>query len=95
MFTNLILCDILGDSIYGRVFWSPQQGLESSYKLKINEVILCSGQNVFVPEYDPTGKVHGKGHQYGCLLPSNHLKYKFVLLVSALVIFSDVCALCF
>ncbi|XP_071043236.1 extracellular matrix organizing protein FRAS1 [Parasteatoda tepidariorum] len=69
-----------GDRIYGRVFWSPDQGLDSAYELSINEVIICSGKDGHSPTFDPTGKVHGNGSQYGCLLPSNHLKYKFTLL---------------
>ncbi|GFS77940.1 extracellular matrix protein FRAS1 [Nephila pilipes] len=69
-----------GENVYGRVFWSPKQGLESAYKLNINEVIICSGKNGFAPVYDPTGKIYGKGPQYGCLLPDKNLKYKFILL---------------
>ncbi|GFY74626.1 extracellular matrix protein FRAS1 [Trichonephila inaurata madagascariensis] len=69
-----------GENVYGRVFWSPQQGLESAYKLNINEVIICSGKNGFAPVYDPTGKIYGKGPQYGCLIPDKNLKYKFILL---------------
>ncbi|GIY35545.1 extracellular matrix protein FRAS1 [Caerostris darwini] len=69
-----------GDKIYGRVFWSPKQGLESAYRLNINEVIICAGKNGVTPVYDPTGKIYGKGPQYGCLLSNNNLKYKFILL---------------
>ncbi|KAF8770775.1 Extracellular matrix protein FRAS1 like protein [Argiope bruennichi] len=69
-----------GENVYGRVFWSPKQGLESAYQLNINEVIICSGKNGFMPVYDPTGKTYGKGPQYGCLLPNKNLKYKFILL---------------
>lgn len=83
-------CFILGDTIYGRVFWSPQQGLEYAYKLNINEIILCAGKSGFLPEYDPTGNVYGKGPQYGCLLPNRHLKYKFVLLVSTILECDDI-----
>lgn len=67
--------------MYGRVFWSPEQELESAYQLKINEVLLCTGKNGFVPLYDPTGNIYGKGPQYGCLIPNRNLRQKFTLLV--------------
>lgn len=77
----------LGEKVYGRVFWSPEQELESAYQLKINEVLLCTGKNGFVPLYDPTGKIYNKGPQYGCLLPNKKLQHKFTLLVSLLLLF--------
>ncbi|GIZ02712.1 extracellular matrix protein FRAS1 [Caerostris extrusa] len=61
-------------------FGAPKQGLESAYRLNINEVIICAGKNGVTPVYDPTGKIYGKGPQYGCLLSNNNLKYKFILL---------------
>lgn len=70
--------------MYGRVFWSPEQELESAYKINVNEVLLCTGKNGYVPNYDPTGKLHGRGTQYGCLTPNKHLKHRFILLVSFL-----------
>lgn len=69
-----------GENVYGRVFWSPEQELESAYQLKIKEVMLCTGKNGFVPLYDPTGKIYGKGPQYGCLISNKNLRHKFILL---------------
>ncbi|KAG1714495.1 Extracellular matrix protein FRAS1 [Nymphon striatum] len=69
-----------GDFVYGKVSWSPEQNLESAYKLVIDKVFLCTGQNGKIPTYDPTGEVYNEGPQYGCIQPSSSLRYRFILL---------------
>ena len=38
---------ILGQKLYGRVLWSPEQDLKSAYKLTIEKVFLCTGRGYF------------------------------------------------
>lgn len=34
----------LGQTVYGRVSWNPEQDLQSAYKLSIQKVYLCAGK---------------------------------------------------
>lgn len=37
------LSSCLGQTVYGRVSWNPEQDLQSAYKLSIQKVYLCAG----------------------------------------------------
>ncbi|XP_046393643.1 extracellular matrix organizing protein FRAS1-like [Ischnura elegans] len=69
-----------GDEVYGVVMWHPSQDLSSAYKLSIQRLYLCSGKDGYVPVYDPTGEIYGKGPQYGCIQPSRNLEHRFLLM---------------
>ncbi|XP_065578086.1 extracellular matrix organizing protein FRAS1-like isoform X3 [Artemia franciscana] len=70
----------IGDSIYGRVRWSPSQALDASYSIKIQRVYVCAGRDGYIPSYDPSGSVYKDGPQYGCLENSPKLRHRLLLL---------------
>lgn len=70
-----------GQTLYGRVLWSPEQNLNAAYKLQLEKVYLCTGRDGYVPFFDPTGTLYNEGPQYGCIQPNKHLKHRFLLLV--------------
>nr|XP_036870773.1 extracellular matrix protein FRAS1 [Manis javanica] len=70
----------LGQILYGRVLWNPEQNLNSAYKLQLEKVYLCTGKDGYVPFFDPTGTIYNEGPQYGCIQPNKHLKHRFLLL---------------
>lgn len=74
------LCSV-GQTLYGRVLWNPEQNLNSAYKLQLEKVYLCTGRDGYVPFFDPTGTLYNEGPQYGCIQPNKHLKHRFLLLV--------------
>ena len=43
----MIFLLILGQKLYARVLWSPEQDLKSAYKLTIEKVFLCTGRSYF------------------------------------------------
>nr|XP_026692904.1 extracellular matrix protein FRAS1 isoform X2 [Ciona intestinalis] len=69
-----------GQTIFGRVLWTPSQDLKSAYKLQLEKVYLCTGRDGYIPKFDPTGTVFNNGPQYGCIEPSKHLKHRFLIL---------------
>ncbi|XP_066304374.1 extracellular matrix organizing protein FRAS1-like [Branchiostoma lanceolatum] len=69
-----------GQTIFGRVLWNPEQDLSSAYRLQIEKVYLCTGTDGYIPFFDPDGTIYNEGPQYGCIQPSRHLKYRFLLL---------------
>ncbi|XP_069157214.1 extracellular matrix organizing protein FRAS1 [Procambarus clarkii] len=69
-----------GQTIYGRVLWHPSQDLYSAYQLYIQRVFLCTGDEGYVPTYDPTGELYDEGPQYGCIQPSTRLRHRFLIL---------------
>lgn len=71
----------VGQTLYGRVLWNPEQNLNSAYKLQLEKVYLCTGRDGYVPFFDPTGTLYNEGPQYGCIQPNKHLKHRFLLLV--------------
>ncbi|XP_023559071.1 extracellular matrix protein FRAS1 [Octodon degus] len=75
-----------GQILYGRVLWNPEQNLNSAYKLQLEKVYLCTGKDGYVPFFDPTGTIYNEGPQYGCIQPNKHLKHRFLLLVSSLLL---------
>lgn len=70
-----------GQTLYGRVLWSPEQNLNAAYRLQLEKVYLCTGRDGYVPFFDPTGTLYNEGLQYGCIQPNKHLKHRFLLLV--------------
>ncbi|XP_067933161.1 extracellular matrix organizing protein FRAS1-like [Watersipora subatra] len=69
-----------GERLFGRVFWNPNQDLNSAFRLQLDKVFICTGLDGYVPTYDPTGKIYNEGAQYGCLEPNSKLKHRFLLL---------------
>nr|XP_039273813.1 extracellular matrix protein FRAS1-like [Styela clava] len=69
-----------GQTIFGRVLWSPDQDLHNAYKLQLEKVYLCTGRDGYIPTYDPEGTVYHQGPQYGCIQPSRSLQHRFLLL---------------
>ncbi|KAM6954491.1 extracellular matrix organizing protein FRAS1 [Aplochiton taeniatus] len=70
----------MGQTLYGRVLWNPDQNLNSAYQLQLEKVYLCTGRDGYVPFFDPTGTLYNEGPQYGCIQPNKHLKHRFLLL---------------
>ncbi|KAM9446229.1 extracellular matrix organizing protein FRAS1 [Clarias gariepinus] len=70
----------MGQTLYGKVLWNPEQNLNSAYKLQLEKVYLCTGRDGYVPFFDPTGTLYNEGPQYGCIQPNKHLKHRFLLL---------------
>ncbi|XP_036955362.1 extracellular matrix protein FRAS1 isoform X2 [Acanthopagrus latus] len=70
----------MGQTLYGRVLWNPEQNLNAAYKLQLEKVYLCTGKDGYVPFFDPTGTLYNEGPQYGCIQPNKHLKHRFLLL---------------
>ncbi|KTF97312.1 hypothetical protein cypCar_00002394 [Cyprinus carpio] len=70
----------MGQTLYGRVLWNPEQNLNRAYKLQLEKVYLCTGRDGYVPFFDPTGTLYNEGPQYGCIQPNKHLKHRFLLL---------------
>ncbi|XP_023676521.2 extracellular matrix organizing protein FRAS1 isoform X1 [Paramormyrops kingsleyae] len=70
----------MGQTLYGRVLWNPEQNLNAAYKLQLEKVYLCTGRDGYVPYFDPTGTLYNEGPQYGCIQPNKHLKHRFLLL---------------
>ncbi|XP_071256392.1 extracellular matrix organizing protein FRAS1-like [Salvelinus alpinus] len=70
----------MGQTLYGRVLWNPEQNLNSAYKLQLEKVYLCTGRDGYVPFFDPTGTLYNEGPQYGCIQPNKHLKHRFLIL---------------
>ncbi|XP_038647741.1 extracellular matrix protein FRAS1 [Scyliorhinus canicula] len=70
----------MGQRLYGRVLWNPEQNLNSAYRLQLEKVYLCTGKDGYVPFFDPTGTIYNEGPQYGCIQPNKHLKHRFLLL---------------
>ncbi|XP_077417485.1 extracellular matrix organizing protein FRAS1 isoform X1 [Vanacampus margaritifer] len=70
----------MGQTLYGRVLWNPEQSLNAAYKLQLEKVYLCTGRDGYVPFFDPTGTLYNEGPQYGCIQPNKHLKHRFLLL---------------
>ncbi|KAM9823010.1 extracellular matrix organizing protein FRAS1 [Syngnathus typhle] len=70
----------MGQTLYGRVLWNPEQNLNAAYKLQLEKVYLCTGRDGYVPFFDPTGTLYNEGPQYGCVQPNKHLKHRFLLL---------------
>ncbi|XP_059502142.1 extracellular matrix protein FRAS1 isoform X3 [Stegostoma tigrinum] len=70
----------MGQKLYGRVLWNPEQNLNSAYRLQLEKVYLCTGKDGYVPFFDPTGTIYNEGPQYGCIQPNKHLKHRFLLL---------------
>uniref|UniRef100_H2Y541 Uncharacterized protein n=1 Tax=Ciona savignyi TaxID=51511 RepID=H2Y541_CIOSA len=69
-----------GQTIFGRVLWTPSQDLKSAYKLQLEKVYLCTGRDGYEPKFDPTGTVFDNGPQYGCIEPSKNLQHRFLIL---------------
>ncbi|KAM6930976.1 extracellular matrix organizing protein FRAS1 [Xenentodon cancila] len=70
----------MGQTLYGRVLWNPEQNLNAAYKLQLEKVYLCTGRDGYVPFFDPTGTLYNEGPQYGCIQPNKNLKHRFLLL---------------
>uniref|UniRef100_A0A672YI55 VWFC domain-containing protein n=1 Tax=Sphaeramia orbicularis TaxID=375764 RepID=A0A672YI55_9TELE len=70
----------MGQTLYGRVLWNPEQNLNAAYRLQLEKVYLCTGRDGYVPFFDPTGTLYNEGPQYGCIQPNKHLKHRFLLL---------------
>ncbi|CAB1322442.1 unnamed protein product [Coregonus sp. 'balchen'] len=70
----------MGQTLYGRVLWNPEQNLNAAYKLQLEKVYLCTGRDGYVPFFDPTGTLYNEGPQYGCIQPNKHLKHRFLIL---------------
>ncbi|CAJ1069789.1 extracellular matrix protein FRAS1 [Xyrichtys novacula] len=70
----------MGQTLYGRVLWNPEQSLNAAYKLQLEKVYLCTGRDGYVPFFDPTGTLYNEGPQYGCIQPNKQLKHRFLLL---------------
>ncbi|XP_020324573.2 extracellular matrix protein FRAS1-like [Oncorhynchus kisutch] len=70
----------MGQTLYGRVLWNPEQNLNSAYKLQLEKVYLCTGRDGYVPFFDPTGTLYNEGPQYGCIQTNKHLKHRFLIL---------------
>ncbi|XP_034535025.1 extracellular matrix protein FRAS1, partial [Notolabrus celidotus] len=70
----------MGQTLYGRVLWNPEQTLNAAYKLQLEKVYLCTGRDGYVPFFDPTGTLYNEGPQYGCIQPNKQLKHRFLLL---------------
>ncbi|XP_028297013.1 extracellular matrix protein FRAS1-like [Gouania willdenowi] len=70
----------MGQTLYGRVFWNPDQNLKAAYQLQLEKVYLCTGRDGYVPFFDPTGTLYNEGPQYGCVQPNRNLKHRFLLL---------------
>ncbi|KAL0979868.1 hypothetical protein UPYG_G00190880 [Umbra pygmaea] len=70
----------MGQTLYGRVLWNPDQNLNAAYKLQLEKVYLCTGRDGYVPFFDPTGTLYNEGPQYGCIQPNKNLQHRFLLL---------------
>nr|CAB3247083.1 extracellular matrix protein FRAS1 [Phallusia mammillata] len=69
-----------GQTIFGRVFWTPDQDLKNAYRLQLEKVYLCTGKDGYIPYFDPSGEIYEKGPQYGCIEPNKNLQHRFLLL---------------
>ncbi|XP_071508475.1 extracellular matrix organizing protein FRAS1-like [Diadema antillarum] len=69
-----------GQTIFGRVLWNPDQDLDRAYRLTIQKLFICTGNDGYVPYYDPSGTVYEEGPQFGCMQDNVHLKHRFLLL---------------
>ncbi|XP_036620894.1 FRAS1-related extracellular matrix protein 3 [Trichosurus vulpecula] len=63
-----------GSIIYGRVTVDPVQNLGDTFTCNIEKVFLCTGVDGYVPKYNPENK------DYGCLVDSPSLLYRFKIL---------------
>ncbi|XP_034152338.1 extracellular matrix protein FRAS1 isoform X3 [Esox lucius] len=70
----------MGQTLYGRVLWNPEQNLNAAYRLQLEKVYLCTGRDGYVPFFDPTGTLYNEGPQYGCIQPNKNLQHRFLLL---------------
>ncbi|XP_069123568.1 extracellular matrix organizing protein FRAS1-like [Argopecten irradians] len=70
----------IGEELFGRVMWDPDQDLRGAYRLSVQKVYLCTGSDGFVPTYDPKGDIYGDGPQFGCIQPSKNLRHRFLIL---------------
>ncbi|XP_042177181.1 extracellular matrix organizing protein FRAS1-like [Oncorhynchus tshawytscha] len=70
----------MGQTLYGRVLWNPEQNLNSAFKLQLEKVYLCTGRDGYVPFFDPTATLYNEGPQYGCIQTNKHLKHRFLIL---------------
>ncbi|XP_061880359.1 extracellular matrix organizing protein FRAS1-like [Entelurus aequoreus] len=70
----------MGQTLYGRVLWNPDQNLNAAYRLQLEKVYLCTGKDGYVPFFDPTGTLYNEGPQYGCIQNSKNLKHRFLVL---------------
>ena len=58
---------------------------KESYRVKIEKVILCAGQDGYIPLFKPDND------QYGCLIDTDDLMYRLQVLVSKMKIFNPSC----
>ncbi len=65
-----------GDIIYGRVMVDPVQNLGDSFICSIEKVFLCTGDDGYVPKYNPSN------FEFGCLADAPSLLYRFKIIVS-------------
>ncbi|XP_074087677.1 FRAS1-related extracellular matrix protein 3 [Macrotis lagotis] len=63
-----------GSIIYGRVMVDPVQNLGDTFSCNIEKVFLCTGVDGYIPKYNPENK------DYGCLVDSPSLLYRFKIL---------------
>ena len=57
---------LLGDNIYGRVSIDNDN---EAYRVKIEKVLLCAGQDGYIPAFNPDDK------EFGCLVDTDRLMY--------------------
>lgn len=63
----------LGDNIFGRVMVDNN---DNTYRVKIEKVLLCAGQDGYIPTFKPSN------NEFGCLVDTDRLKYRLQVLVS-------------
>ena len=53
----------------------------NGYRVKIEKVLLCAGQDGYIPAFKPDK------NEFGCLIDTDRLKYRLQVLVSVIVYF--------
>ncbi|XP_074649930.1 FRAS1-related extracellular matrix protein 2-like [Tubulanus polymorphus] len=62
------------DRIHGRVVMDPVKAVNAPFKVTIEKVFICTGEDGYVPKYDPSNG------EYGCVEQSPELLYTFKIL---------------
>ncbi|XP_013783559.1 FRAS1-related extracellular matrix protein 2-like, partial [Limulus polyphemus] len=63
-----------GDTIYGRIMVDPVQNLGDSFYMTIEKCFLCTGEDGYIPKYNP------ENNEYGCVAESRNLLHTFKII---------------
>ncbi|XP_076321017.1 FRAS1-related extracellular matrix protein 2-like [Tachypleus tridentatus] len=63
-----------GDTVYGRIMVDPVQNLGGSFYMTIEKCFLCTGEDGYIPKYNPDN------NEYGCVAESPNLLHTFKII---------------